>query len=423
MASLVIGGEALFILGHDHGPTLGAHHDLVLGVLEFGHGDDALAAPRRHEGRLVDEVHQIRAREARRAARHGAQLHVRRQGHLAHMHLQDLLAAVHIRQWDHDLPVETARTQQSGIEHVRTVGRGDDDDAFIGLEAVHLHQQLVEGLLALVIAAAKACAAMATDRVDLVNEDDAGRVLLGLFEHVAHAARAHAHEHFHEVRARDGEEGHIGLARNRPGGQGLAGARRANEQHAARNAPAKSLEFLGIAQEFDNLLQILLGLVHARHLIEGDAPMGLGQKFRLRFAKAHRLAASPLHLPGQEDPHANEGDQRQSVDQQGHQPGIAIGGRTRGDRDVLFVQRLHERGIVRRIGREGAVVGEVPRDFMASDRDLAHAALIDLGEQLTETDVRRLGALPWILEQHDEGHHQQEDDDPEGEIPEVRIHL
>jgi hypothetical protein len=39
---------------------------------------------------------------------------------------------------------------------------------------------LVEGLFAFVVAAAEAGAALAADRVDLVDEDDAGRGLLGL---------------------------------------------------------------------------------------------------------------------------------------------------------------------------------------------------------------------------------------------------
>jgi hypothetical protein len=58
----------------------------------------------------------------------------------------------------HDLAVETAGTQQRRVQHVRTVGGGDQDHPLIGFKAVHLDQQLVQRLLALVIAAAKACA-------------------------------------------------------------------------------------------------------------------------------------------------------------------------------------------------------------------------------------------------------------------------
>jgi hypothetical protein len=43
----------------------------------------------------------------------------------------------------------------------------------VGFEAVHLDQELVEGLLALVVAAAEARAAMTAHGIDLVDEDDA----------------------------------------------------------------------------------------------------------------------------------------------------------------------------------------------------------------------------------------------------------
>jgi hypothetical protein len=143
---------------------------------------------------------------------------------------EDLLAALDVGARDDDLAVEAARPQKRRVEHVGPVGRGDDDDALVGLEPVHLDQQLVERLLALVIAVAKAGAAMAADRVDLVDEDDARSALLGLVEHVAHPACADADEHLDEVRAGDGEERHAGLAGDRAGEQGLAGARRADQQ-------------------------------------------------------------------------------------------------------------------------------------------------------------------------------------------------
>src|SRR5690606_1495550 len=117
----------------------------------------------------------------------------------------DLFAAADIRQADHYLAVEAARAQQRRIEHVGTVGRGDDDDAIVRLEAVHLHQQLVEGLLTLVVPATQAGATMTTDGVDLVDEDDARRMLLRLLEHVAHPAGANADEHLDEVGTGNGE--------------------------------------------------------------------------------------------------------------------------------------------------------------------------------------------------------------------------
>ena len=54
--------------------------------------------------------------------------------------------------------------------------------------------------------------------------------------------------------------------------------------------------------------------------------------------------------------------------------------------------------------------------------DVAHAALVDLVEQLRERDVLRGGALTRILEQREQREQQQNDDDPEGEVAEIGVH-
>ena len=61
--------------------------------------------------------------------------------------------------------------------------------------------------------AAHAGSAMTTDRVDLIDENDTGRIFLALVKEVAYPGGTDAHEHLHEVRAGNGEERHIGLAR------------------------------------------------------------------------------------------------------------------------------------------------------------------------------------------------------------------
>src|SRR5205085_3557959 len=153
-------------------------------------------------------------------------------------------------------------------------------------EAIHLDEQLIERLLALVIAAAETGAPVTADGIDFINENDAGRVLLRLLEHVAHARGADADEHLDKVGARDGEERHIRFTGDRAREQRLSSPRWANEKHAARNAAAEALEFSGIAQELDDLLQILLGLINARDVFERDAAMRFGQKLGPALAEA-----------------------------------------------------------------------------------------------------------------------------------------
>ena len=121
----------------------------------------------------------------------------------------------------HHLAVKPAGTHQSRVQDVRAVGGGNHNDALVGTKAVHLHQQLVQGLLPLVVPAAQAGASLAAHGVDLINEDDAGGFFLGFVEQVPHTGGAHAHKHLHKVRAGDGEEGHPGFTGHGPGQQSL----------------------------------------------------------------------------------------------------------------------------------------------------------------------------------------------------------
>ena len=201
-----------------------------------------LVVARGEQRGLVEHVGQVGTGEAGRAARDAEQVDVLRDRLAARVHLEDLVAAVEVGGVDLDLAVEAARAQQRRVEHVGTVGRRDQDDAAAHVEAVHLDEQLVEGLLALVVAAAHAGAAVATDGVDLVDEDDGRGVLLGLLEQVAHAGGADADEHLDEVGAGDRVERHAGLAGDGAGQQRLAGAGRAVEQDALGDLGADGLE-------------------------------------------------------------------------------------------------------------------------------------------------------------------------------------
>ena len=203
---------------------------------------------------------------------------------------------MHVGAVDDDLAVEAARTQQRRIEDVGTVGRGDQDDAGVLIEAVHLDEQLVEGLLALVVTAAEAGAALAADRVDLVDEHDAGRRLLGLFEQVADARGADADEHLDEVGTRDREERNARFARDRASEQRLAGARRAQQQHALGNARAERLELLRILEELDDLAELFFGLFDPGDVGERHLRPVFGQQLRARSPERERLAAAALRL-------------------------------------------------------------------------------------------------------------------------------
>ena len=207
------------------------------------------------------------------------------------MDAEDFLAAFDVGQVHGDLAVEAAGAEQGGVEHVGAVGGGDDDHAFLGVEAVHLDEQLVERLLAFVVAAAHAVAAVAADGVDFIDEDEAGRVFSALFEHVADAGGADADEHFDEVGAGDGEERHSASPAMALASRVLPVPGEPTISTPLGIDAAEPLEFLGVAQEIDDFLDFFLGLLDAGDVLEGDLVAVHGEQAGLALAEAHGAAA------------------------------------------------------------------------------------------------------------------------------------
>ncbi len=209
------------------------------------------------------------------------------------MDLQDRKPSAPVGRTDVDLPVEAAGAEQGGIENVLAVGRGDDDDAFVCGEAVHLDEQLVERLFALVVAAAEASAALTADRIDLIDEDDGRGHPLGLLKEVADTARADADIEFDEVRAGNGKKCDVRLTGNGAGQQRLAGARRADEQYALRDLRAELLEAVRVAEKLHDLRELFLFLVCTGDVLKvTDSPDGTPKRALARVNCA--IAFGPL---------------------------------------------------------------------------------------------------------------------------------
>ena len=151
---LVIGSEAALLLRDDAAVLLRPGDDLDDGLVDGILGDELLAAAACKQRRLVQQVLQIRAGEAGGGTGYAGQVHVLRQGLALGVDGQDVPAALDVGQAHEHLTVEPTGAQQRRVEDVHAVGGGQHHHALVGGEAVHLHQELVQRLLALVVAAA-----------------------------------------------------------------------------------------------------------------------------------------------------------------------------------------------------------------------------------------------------------------------------
>src|SRR5579875_3193523 len=128
------------------------------------------------------------------------------------------------------MAVEATGTEQSLVENIDAVGCRQHHYSMTGVKAIHLHQQLVQGLIALFAAHGLHCT-LASHCIYLINKDDRWSCLASLVEQVTHAAGAHADKHLYELGGADTKERYASLTGHRARQQRFSGARRAYQRH------------------------------------------------------------------------------------------------------------------------------------------------------------------------------------------------
>ena len=384
VTSFVIGGVALFFFRHRHRTTFCAHENLVTRPIEMFHAHLLRVLTRGKQCGFVTEVREIRTREARRTTCDRHLIDVVIEWQLAHVDLEDFGAALDVRQTDDDLAVETAWTQQRRIQNVRTVRCSDDDHAFTTFEAIHLHQQLVQRLLTLIVTTAETRTTMATHGVNFIDEDDAWGVFFGLVKHIADARCTDTDEHFHEVRAGNREKRHTRLTRNRTGEQRLTGARRTDHQDAAWNLATQLLETRWITQKLNELADFFLRFITTGDVSQSDFDFILALHLRARLAERHcALRSARLHLAHHVNPEPDEQHPRQNSEQ--HRPnGHARSWWRLHDFNLVVDQVVDHLAVPRRVRREcGAILAHTRnRGVILCDLHLRDPVALNLRHEL-----------------------------------------
>ena len=195
----MVGRGSFFLVAQDQAFSFSPHQYFIFGHFKIDDFHFFLAEPGGPERRFVDKIFQIGPRKSRCASRNFFQIDVGRDRNFLGVHFQNFTAALQVRSIHHDLPVKPTRSKQGRVQHIRPVGRGNQNDAFCRIKPIHLNQQLVEGLLAFVMSAAQSRPAQPPDGIDFVDKDDTGRVFFTLLEEIPNTGCPDADEHFHEI--------------------------------------------------------------------------------------------------------------------------------------------------------------------------------------------------------------------------------
>ena len=272
------------------------------------------------------------------------------------------------------------------------------------------------------MAAAKPGSSAPCHRIDLINEDDTGRVLLGLLKQIADTRCADADEHLDKIRPGDGEERHAGFPCNRLGQQRLAGARLSLEQNALRNSCTDRRVLPRILEKIHDLLELLLLLLESGHVRKRMLALQI-VPLRIALAKIHHpgigavRAVLPRHQEKEEKADHRDQQDRQNVRQEPVLLRYIPHHRIKTGLSGLVLQLVH----IRRIKGLHAVVaqrdthrtrGRLP---VRNDHDALHRSLVKRLLVLSPCVGRSVGChrSPDILHEHQE---RKENDQPHPEI-------
>src|SRR5271165_1756628 len=159
--------------------------------------------------------------------------------------------------------IEAPAAHERGIDPLGTVAGGEQDHSLDVAQVVDLTEQLAENSLKNVRTELIG-AEPGRERVERVEEQDAGRGPSRLLENLAQRALGFTQPLRVELRAVDGDQRNLLLARERSRQCGLAGARRSYQQNAARRSQSDLLvDFVAHVRVLDDGIEHSLDLVQA----------------------------------------------------------------------------------------------------------------------------------------------------------------
>lgn len=208
--------------------------------------------------------------------------------HLAGVDLHNGHTVLHVRVGELDLAIDTARSEEGGVEDIYTVRGHDDLDLLRRFETIELVEQLQHGTLDLGIS--RSAATGLADGVDLVHEDDRGGSLTGHDKQLTDHAGSLADVFLHKLSAGHTDEGTVGVMSDGTSEEGLTGTGRTVQEDTLGLSDAETVEQLGMLDgKLDNLLDlhhlllettdhVVGGIGHGLDLHETDEGIDLGRE-------------------------------------------------------------------------------------------------------------------------------------------------
>ena len=198
MADFMVGNRQFIFFREDRIFPLVAGQNDFQSILQIGLSDLAASFLYGMESAFIYQIGKVSSGAAGCILCDSFQINILRHFDCFCMHPQNRLSAGNIRQFEWNAPVKTPWPQQRFVKNFRFVRCRQDHHAFFRGKTVHFIQQLVERLVPLIISGDSRQVTALADRIDFINEDDAGGFCLGLIEQISHPGCSDTDKHLHK---------------------------------------------------------------------------------------------------------------------------------------------------------------------------------------------------------------------------------
>jgi len=268
MTGFMVGSDLLLFLRNHLALFLSTDAHFDKSTFDIRLKDKSSALSGCFDGSFIQKVLKVRTCKSCGCSGDLSQVYILTKRFVLGMDAENFLPALHIRTSHCNLTVKTSRTQDRRVKDIYTVGRCHHDDSLIDTETIHLHKELVKGLLSLIVAAAHTGTTLSGNCIDLIDKDDTRCMAFAFLKKVTHTGSTDTDKHFHEVRTGNGEERNACFSCHCFGKKGLTGSRRAYKQHTFRDSGTYFCIFLRRFQEVYDFDQIFFLLLKSGYIVK-----------------------------------------------------------------------------------------------------------------------------------------------------------
>ncbi len=256
MSDFVYRCKSLLMLSHTQRFLLISHDDFLDRFLDHPDSYTFLTFLTCEYSSFIEKIAELSSRESDRDGSDLIPVHISIEWLALRMYFEDLLAIFEGWETDGHTSIESSWSQKCLIEDIGAIGRCHDDDIGIIIESVHLGQDLIQGLLTLIMSPSDTRRSLLPDSIDLIDEYDRRGFLTSFFEKISYTGSTDSDEHLDELRSRNREKWNFRFSGDCTSKESLPGTRRSLKEYATWDLRTKIFVLHRIFEEVDDLDQI-----------------------------------------------------------------------------------------------------------------------------------------------------------------------